>query len=480
MSRSIKKNLSLQTLYQILNTALPLITSPYLARVLGATPLGIFSYTSSIVSYFTLLAMAGTVSCGTKNISEVGNNKEERSKIFWSIYAFQFIISLFSILLYIFYLSYFCKNNLMIAEIQLFSLIGCILDISWLFFGVEDFKIVVTRSMVIKILTVISILIFVKKPEDLWIYTTIMVSGTVLNQFILWFYAPRFIKLKKVTLKEIFVHVRPNLMLFIPLLAMSVYRTMDKTMLGLLSTYKQAGFYYNTDKVINIPLCVINGVGTVMLPRMSRLLKSGKIDDANKIFRISLEGVVMVSCAMSFGIAAISREFVPVFFGDGFNDCIILIIALAPVLIIKGLSNTVRMQYLVPMEMEKLYTQSVVLGAIINLILNIVLIPKLGALGAVLGTLMAELVSCVLQLYGIRKKISLKKCYVNSIVYLVIGVIMFYGVRLLAMLNTPIFIKIILEITIGTILYLGLTIIFWKISHDEMSRSIFGNIINKK
>lgn len=276
MASSIKKNLGLQTAFQILNTCLPLITAPYLSRTLGATSLGVYSFTSSIVSYFSLFAMLGTVNYGTRTIAAVKENKEERSKCFWSIFLFQVIVTFMCLMTYIVYMFWLCKDNYIIAWIQGITIVCCCFDINWLFFGIENFKITVTRSMIIKVVTVLLILFTVKSTEDLWLYTFIMAMGTLVSQLILWVYVPRYISFCKISLKDIQRHIKPNLVLFIPLLAMSVYHIMDKTMLGLLSSYEQNGFYYNADKLINIPLCIINGVGTVMLPRMTALYHSEK------------------------------------------------------------------------------------------------------------------------------------------------------------------------------------------------------------
>ena len=476
---NLKKNLGLQTIYQILNTCLPLITAPYLARVLGATNLGVFSYTTSIVAYFNLLAMLGTVNYGTRSIAAVKESHQELRRVFWEIYALQVFASLISLIAYFVYLGMWCRENKVIATIQILSLIGSIMDINWLFFGIENFKITVTRSIIIKIITVCSIMLFVKTENDLWIYTFLMLMGTVLSNAVLWFYIPRVVGFEKPKLSGILIHINPNLLLFIPLLAMSIYHTMDKTMLGMLSSYEQTGFYYNADKVINIPLCVLNGVGTVMLPRMTALINIGKRQEANNLFIISMEGVAVVSVAMAFGIAAISNEFIPFFFGKGYENCIMLTIVLAPVLIIKGYSNTARTQYLVPLKLESVFIKSVFAGAVTNLIFNLMLIPRLGAMGAVIGTLLAEIVSCIWQFVYMHKTINLKKCLLNSFVYFVIGLLMFVIVRLVSHVPAHNIVKIVCEIISGGVFYIVSCIIFWKFTKNEMYKTVFSGIISR-
>ena len=140
MSNTLKKNLGLQTLYQILNTIVPLATSPYLSRTLGAEKIGIFSYTSSVVSYFVLFGMLGTMNYGTRKIASLKDDKKERGKIFLEIYILQLFISLLFVFLYLIYLKFFCKDNLNVATVQLLTIMTCLLDISWLFLGWKIFK----------------------------------------------------------------------------------------------------------------------------------------------------------------------------------------------------------------------------------------------------------------------------------------------------------------------------------------------------
>ena len=479
MATSIRKNLGLQTVYQILITSLPLITAPYLSRVLGASSLGIYSFTSSVVQYFTLFAMLGTVNYGTRAIALVKSNKGERSKSFWSILALQVFATSICAISYTVYMIVFCKENQNIAWIQGIAVISCLFDITWLYFGIEEFKVTVIRSMVIKILTVLSILSLVKKPEDLLLYTLSMAIGTLANQVVLWRNVLRYVSFVKITVKDVLKHIKPNLILFIPLLAMSVYHIMDKTMLGALSSYEQSGYYYNADKLINIPLCIINGVGTVMLPRMTALFNSGKRKEGNPLFLVSLEGVALVSIAMACGIAAISREFVPFFFGYGYDACIALTIVLSPVLVIKGLTNTVRTQYLIPLNKEKYYTNSVLSGAVTNLVFNLLLIPKFGAMGAVLGTLLAELVSCLVQFLVIVKDFKLGTCLRNCGLYFIAGIIMFFTVRTVSMIHVTLLLKLAIEIIVGALIFIIFSgLIIYK-TKSQIYQELFAGIIRR-
>lgn len=470
MSVSLKKNIGFQTVYQVINRCIPLITAPYLSRVLGASKLGVFSFTSANVAYFTLFAMLGTVNFGTKSIAKVKEDKEARSKKFWSIYFLQLTFSILALILYGVYFIFYHSENCTIVLIQSIAIVCSLFDISWFFWGMENIKITVTVNLFFRILTVVLILLLVKKPNDLWLYTCIMLLGTLGGEIVLWLILPRYVVFSKITVRDVINQFKPNILLFIPLLAMSVYHTMDKTMLGLISTETESGLYFNADKIINIPVGIISGISTVMLPRMTTLYNSNSKEKGNKLFLLSNECVFILSTAMAMGIAAISNEFIPFFCGPGFEGCIILTIVLSPVLIIKGLSITARTQFLIPMNLEKDFIVSVVIGALTNLLANIILIPYFDALGAVIGTVLAEAVSCLWQYICIRKKISIVGLFKKFIAYIVLGCVMLVGVRLVNFLPFSVVLKLVVEILVGVVIYISGVIIYWKCTKNELQR----------
>ena len=477
---SIKKNLSLQTAYQILATCLPLITAPYLARKLGTSQLGVFSFTSSIVAYFTLVAMLGTVNYGTRSIASVKDDKEKRSEVFSGIFLLQIFITVIAAIAYVIYLVFFCTENWTIALIQGIAILSCFFNITWLFFGVEDFQVTVTRSIVIKLLTVLLILLIVKREEDLWKYTLIMLGGTFLSDVVLFVYLPKYVSFKKVTWSQLKTHIKPNLILFIPLLAMSVYHTMDKTMLGAMSSYEQSGYYYNSDKVVQMPLLIINGIGTVMLPRMSALLAEKKQKEADRLFMTTLEGVAAVSIALLCGIAGVANEFVPFFFGKGYDPCILITIVFSPILLIKGFSVIARTQYLIPMKMEKEFTKSVIGGAFVNLIMNCILIPYYGALGAAIATVLAEVAACMLQFISLRGRgLGIGTLIKKTMIYTAMGLLMILIVRMVALIHVRNTVKLLVEVVAGVAFFTTGCFVFWSKTKNQFYEILFKPVVNK-
>ena len=292
-----------------------------------------------------------------------------------------------------------------------------------------------------------------------------------MSQLALWPFLRQEIYYCKPSFKEIFMHLKPNMLLFIPMIAISVYHTMDKTMLGVFSTYEQSGYYFNADKVINMPLTLITAAGTVMLPRMSALVAEGKEEEESRVFNHTLNLFMFLTFGMSFGIAAVANEFIPIFFGSGYEECVRLVYVFAIVMVFKSLSSIIRNQYLIPNNEEKVYTWSVIAGAILNFVCNFIfLVPlKLGALGATLGTLIAEFSTCLFYIIFAQRKINLLKPITESLVYFGPGLIMFFAVRKFALLDMSIFSRLIIEILIGMVIYLLLCVPFIKKRKTSMS-----------
>ena len=224
---SIKKNFIYNMLYQILIMILPLITAPYLARVIGATGTGLYSYSYSIANYFVLFAMLGINNYGNRKIAQVRDDKQKLSRAFWTIYTMQFIMSLLVVFIYIMYIILFVKENQMLFIIQTFYVLSSCFDINWFFFGIEKFKLTVTRNTVIKVISVISIFLLVKTEEDLWIYTMIMALTILLTQLSIWPFLRKYVDLVKPKKEEVIKTLKPCIILFIPVIAVSIYRIMD-------------------------------------------------------------------------------------------------------------------------------------------------------------------------------------------------------------------------------------------------------------
>ena len=478
---SLGKNIVYMTIYHVFNAISPLIVTPYISRVLGRAEIGKYSYAYSLAYYFVLVANLGITTHGSRRIAEVKDEKElydqRFSDLFWLHTFNALIVTIIYILAVI---SGMNKANSALSYIMIFYVLSSVVDVKWLFYGLENFKVTVIRSIVIKLIYIALIYIFVKTRNDIRIYTFIMAFvAYFLSEASLFIMLPRYGKIRKPNFVSMSKEILPLFILFIPSVANLVLRHFDKVMLGWMSTYDQLGLYENTDKVFLVLVTLITAVGDVMMPRISNLLASEDLTKADKLFTNALRVSILVSCALSFGIASISKEFVPVFFGDEFLGCIQLLIAISPTIIMLTFSTLIRKQYLIPRYLEKIYLTATISSLVINIIANSFFIPKYGAMGAVYGTLIAELSVVLIQFIMIHKKLDYKPFILDLLKFSTIGLIMLLCVRLVSHIPLkPIFL-IIVEILIGAIVYLGLSFGIMKLTKDTLL-DVIKNKIQKK
>ena len=468
----LKMNFIYQSAYELLIILLPLVTSPYISRVLGAEKIGIYSYTYSIANYFVLFAMLGIKNYGNRMVAKSRDNRDDLNKTFSSIFCLHALISVFVIFAYIFYALFIVKENRLYVFIQGTYVLGALFDINWFYFGIEKFKLTVTRNTIIKILTVVLIFTFVKSKNDLWIYVTIMALGSFISQSVVWFFLRKYVSFVKPTWKEVKIHLKPMSVLFIPAIAVSLYKVMDKIMLGSLATKTQVGFYENSEKIINIPMTIITAFGTVMLPRMSNMIAKGDNKETQKYIKISMKYIMFIAFALGFGIASISHEFVPVFFGNEFLVCGSLITALAITVPFIAFANIIRTQYLIPSCEDKIYIVSVFTGAIVNIIINLLLISRLQAMGTVIGTVFAEISVCVVQAFYVRKKLPIASYIRSFILFTIPGCIMYLVVRMIGNYMGASILTLVVEVVVGGVTYLLLGALYLLITKDEMIMSV--------
>lgn len=474
--KGTKVNFLYNMVYQVALMILPLITMPYVSRVLGAEGIGTYSYTYSIAQYFLLFGMLGVENYGNRSIARVRDDEQKRSAVFSSIYTLQFIIASISVIVYVLYIAMFSGNKLY-AFLQVFYVLSGVFDINWIFFGMEDFKLTVTRKVLVKIINVVLIFAFVKTSADLWKYLLVLSLGYFIAQSSMWLFASKYIKFHFTRINEAFKHFKDILILFIPLVATSIYRMMDKVMLGNFSTMQQVGFYENSEKLINVCLCVISAFGAVMMPRMSNLYARSKYDECRDLFVRSMEIAIFIGCAITFGISSIANDFIPIFYGTGYDACVSITIMLSATVLFITWACIVRTLYLIPTEKNKVYIYSVFLGAGVNVIINWALIPRLASVGAAVGTIIAEVTVAVYQTIMVRKELDVSQCMKKSVPFIIFGSIMFLVVKILPFEVGGNIGSLIAKIFIGAMVYLALSAIYFLKTKNKLFYDVIGKLM---
>ena len=475
MKNSILKNYIYNLIYQIVVIILPLITTPYLSRVLGAENIGIYSYTLSIVTYFILIGSLGVAMYGQREIAYLQNDKKGRSKKFWEIVIFRMITLMISMV--IFYFTYAASGEYKVYyQIFLLEIFANIFDISWFFQGMEDFKKTVGRNLIIRILSVILIFILVKDQDDLAKYIIIYVLTTFIGNISLWFYLPKYIQ--KVSLKHLNIiqHIKPTISLFIPQVATQIYTVLDKTMIGsILGDMSEVGYYEQGQKITKLTLAIITALGTVVAPRIANTFKDGNKEEINQYLNRSFKFVWLLACPMIAGLIAVSSNFVPIFYGDGYDEVATILCVISPLILAIGLNNVTGVQYLIQVKKQRIYTITVVIGAIVNIVLNFILINIFKSVGAAIASVLAETAILIAQLIFVRKDINIKNVYKGAWKYILSSIIMFIFTILLKDITNNQFYNLIIQIVTGSCIYFVILFIL----KDEFLKDVIQRVLNK-
>lgn len=455
----LKKNIFLNVTYQILILFLPLVTSSYLARIIGAEGIGRYSYAYSIALYFTYFVMLGLNKYGNRTIASVKNSEKALSRNFCEIFAMQFLCFVVCFALYLLFALCIADDKTVSIILSLFVL-SSLFDINWFFFGMEMFGKTVIRNTIVKISTTIIIFILVKTRDDIALYTLIMAQGYLVSQLALWPYMRKYVKWTSVRFSDIRKHIRPNLTMFLPVIAVSVYRIMDKIMLGLMSTKEDVGFFENAEKIVNVPVVIIAALGTVMLPRVTSLIAERKESQVIKYRDTCMNAVIIYSIGAMFGIVGVSDVLSLWLFGREFVLSGVLMQYLSVTLIFLGVGNVVRTQYLIPYKFDRIYITSAFIGAFVNVLVNLFLIPLYHSEGAAIGTICAEASVCFYQFFAVRKSFPIGRYIKVFVICSIIGVIMWLVIENINL--SSLFVTLLVRILIGIALYVGVSALIFK------------------
>lgn len=453
----IVKNYLYNAMYQVFIIIVPLLTIPYLSRILGPSGIGINSYTNSIVQYFVLFGSIGVGLYGNRQIAFVRDNQVKMSKVFYEIFILRLLTICLAYLLFVAFLTINGQYHTYYL-FQSIAIVAAAFDISWFFMGIENFKVTVLRNFIVKLLALFSIFLFVKSYNDLNIYILITVLSTLIGN--LTFFPTLHRYLVKVNYRELrpLKHLKQSLVMFIPQIAVQIYWILNKTMLGSLDSVRSSGFFDQSDKIVKLVLAIVTATGTVMLPRVANAFANREYSKIKEYMYTGFSFVSAISIPMMFGLIAITPKFVPLFFTSQFSDVIPVLMIESIAIIFIAWSNAIGNQYLLPTNQNKSYTVSVIIGAIVNLMLNIPLIIYLGTVGASIATVISEMSVTVYQLFIIHKQLNLHTLFSDSSKYLIAGLVMFLIVFKISLLTPTSWIFILLEITVGIIIYVVLLI----------------------
>ena len=453
---NIKKNFAYSLAYQILTVLLPLITAPYISRTLGADMVGVYHKTHAVANYFYLFTLLGLNNYGNRIIAQVRDNVEERSRTFFEIFSFQFVCSVLVCALYVGYCFRFTTEYRIVYLMQGLYVLSGMLEANWFCYGMEQFKLPTIRSTAMRVAVLVLVFVFVKKPEDIPIHTAIMAGGMLASSIIIWPYIFKNVRFVRPTLQGILKHIKPNLVLFWPIVAVSLYNIMDKLLLGYFSTNEEVAFYANAEKIATIPVTLILALDTVVMPRMSHIFAKNETDHARKLMDSVMLFAMLMSAALAFGLAGISQVFAPWFYGEAFTRCGFYLLLLSPTILLKGWAAALRTQYIIPTGKDRIFIISLSAGAGVNLVLDFLLIPSMAGVGAIIGTIAAEATVAIIQFALCAKDIPLRSYLTDGFAFILIGGVMFAAVKAVELLKLHPLWTLILQVALGAIVYVPL------------------------
>ena len=433
--KTLTSNFIFSLINQILGVLLPLITAPYVARVLGAVGNGQYSYAFSIAQYFVIFASLGFASYGQREIAKANSDFKLRNKIFWELFLLRFLVSMFSFAIFLLigiYNNFGIADNLLFFSVSI-NILSVAFDLSFFFQGMEEFKMLAIRTIIVRLALICLIFIFVYDSSDVWIYALCTSLSTLGANFIMFFSLKG--RITKPNFKELQFkkHFKPVLLLFIPNIAITLYTILDKTMIGLLTNGTQEykdysnGCYEQAYKINSLALIFVTVISSIYQSRNSALYAERNDIGIQKNVKFAINYVWHVAVPMIFGFIILSSNLTSWFFGVFYDDVPILMIVMSPRFLFSGFIEVFTTQTLLVYGKEKYISISTWLAAMVNVVINLVLIPFLGAMGAAIATAICEFCNFLFVFFICKKEkfFKMEDFFICGIKPLIAGLVMF-------------------------------------------------------
>ena len=468
---STRKNAGYNVAYRMFSVLLPLVTAPYLSRTVGTDGVGLYSDAWTMSEIFCLIGMLGLADYGVRTIAQARDNREELDRTFSGIWQMQLMVAGATLLLWLGYVFLVAGAEKTIALHLTMMSVSCLCSFDWCLMGLDIFKPIALRNTFVKSAAAACVFLFVKSKDDLWVYAFVWSLATLLGNLSCAVTLKGKVSYRRVSLRESLTHLRPCAVLFVSVMAVSIYRRMDKIMVYNIAGADENGLYDNAEKIIYCLSGFISAIGTVMMPKVANLQKKGETERIARHIDKSMDLILCMVSAMAFGVAAVADRFAPLFYGESFRYSGVLMAPLGFTLIMIGFANVIRTQVVLPQKRDHIFVKSVCCGAAVNLVANACLIPSMKSIGAVVGTLLAELTVPTVQYIILRRELPYRRYFRYVGVYAVIGGIMLVCVRIVGRaVAAESWLNLGIMTATGIAVYGALCLIWWRISGTGLSR----------
>ncbi|HCR83244.1 flippase [Muricomes intestini] len=453
--KSVKFNFIMNFFLTVSQFLFPLITFPYVSRVLKPAGTGSVAFATSVITYFTMFAMLGVPTYGIRACARVRENKEELSKTVQELLIINVVMMLFCYVVFgvsLFSVDKFQENKMLLLISSTAMLLN-VIGVSWLYSALEQYTYITTVAMVFKVISIALMFAFVHTKEDYIIYGGITVFANAGSYVLNFIRLRKFISLKLVGNYDFRRHIKPIFVFFAMSVATTIYTNLDTVMLGFMKTDTDVGYFNAAVKVKNVLVSLVTSLGTVLLPRLSFYIENGQTKEFRRMIAKAINFVLLISFPLTIYFTFYARESILLLSGHEFMGAVIPMCVVTPTIIMIGLSNVLGIQVLVPIGKENKVLFSVIIGAVVDLLLNLVYIPKYAATGAAIGTLAAEVVVLMIQiaylkqmLWGMKGEIHWKQIGFAVL----ISTVVIWLVRRYVMINSVFF-----TLVVSAIIYFG-------------------------
>lgn len=451
---SIAKNTIYNIAYNLLNVIFPLVTIPLVSRILLSDGLGKINYARNIVSWFIIFAALGIPRYGVREIARNRFNQKNLDKCFSEIFVISTIstfVTSFAYIISIFTIPYL-KNELLLYVVTGVQLFFNVFNVDWFYQGMEEYAYITKRSFCVKALSLISIVLFVRDKSDYIIYALIQSMAVVLNYLFNVVNLRKYIKfgLKHLNLKK---HLKPIILLLSTTLAVSIYSLLDVTMVGLFCGDSAVGYYTNVHKIINTITVVSTSLAGVLLPQLVFFYTNNRTDDLKSLCNKVLKIILVITIPMAIGVFMLAPQMVRVLFGDDFLPAITTMKIFAPFIVINTLGNFYGTQLLMTFNKEKDLLFTVIVGALLNFILNFILIRYIQQNGAAIASVIEELVVMLIQRKIALKTLKLQTDFVDLFKIIAMNLFMLFALLFITNYPTGDLMVLISSIVVCALLY---------------------------
>lgn len=475
--KSIKKNFVMNAILTMSQFIFPLITFPYVSRILLPVGTGKVSFATSVITYFTMFAQLGIPTYGVRRCAQVRDDKMELTRVTHELLFINFMMSVVAYVILFFALAFVPRlqgDRTLYLIISLNIIFTCI-GIEWMYRGLEEYTYITVRSIIFKFIALVAMFAFIHQKSDYLVYGGISIFAASASSILNFINARKHIYMRPVGGYKLRRHLKPVLIFFAMSIATTVYTNLDTVMLGFMKTDTDVGYYNAAVKIKGILVSIVTSLGAVLLPRASYYVEKGDLADLRRLSSKALDFVLVVACPLALYFILFAKEGIRFLSGPAYGGAILPMQWIQPTIIFIGLTNILGLQILVPLGKEKYVLYSEIAGAVTDFGINMLLIPRLASTGASIGTLAAEFVVLVVQYHVLRKEVApiFRELPYGKVVVAL-------GLASLASLWTKrLSVHAFIILVISVVLFMGIYALFLFITKEPMMQEIVATLKNK-